>query len=139
MPLKTRARVRALFNSLRGTVCEELALLLFTEDSVPQVWPPVLWLRLFPTSILFALLRALLAEVAAQLRELGGVMQAIAQPRLDASAASLAVARRRVSRPDTFRSSCAQASKLPYLFHPVLDLLLPCAITEVRGILCSSR
>ena len=55
------------------------------------MWPPVLWLRLFPTSILFALLRTLLAEVAAQLRKLEGVMQAIAQPRLDASVASLAV------------------------------------------------
>src|SRR5215203_1691215 len=82
-----KARTRACARSC----CEELAPLLFTEDYVPQVWPPVLWLRLFPTSILFALLRTLLAEVAAQLRKLEGVMQAIAQPRLDASVASLAV------------------------------------------------
>jgi len=70
---------------------EELAPLLFTEDYVPQVWPPVLWLRLFPASILLALLCALFAEVAAQLRELGDVMQAIAEPGVDASAPSLAV------------------------------------------------
>jgi hypothetical protein len=57
---------------------EELAPLLFTEDYVQRVWPPVLRLRLFPAPILFALLRALFAEVAAQLRELEGVMQAIA-------------------------------------------------------------
>jgi hypothetical protein len=55
---------------------EELALLLFTEDYVQWVWSPVL--RLFRAPILFALLRALLAEVIAQLRELGDVMQAIA-------------------------------------------------------------
>jgi hypothetical protein len=66
---------------------EELVPLLFTEDYVPQVWPPVLRLRLFPVSILFALLGALLAEVAAQLCELGGVMQAIAEPGVDASTA----------------------------------------------------
>jgi hypothetical protein len=54
---------------------EELARLLFTEDFVPQVWP------LYSGSgfpLLFTLLRALLAEVAAQLRKLEGVMQAIA-------------------------------------------------------------
>ncbi len=75
-------RVRA-----RAWLFEELAPLLFTEDYVPQVWPPVLWLRLFPTSILFALLRTLFAEVAAPLRELGGVLQAITEPGVDASAA----------------------------------------------------
>jgi hypothetical protein len=42
------------------------------------------------------------------------------------------MARRRASRPDTFRSSCALASKLTYLFHPVLDFLEPRAITETR-------
>ena len=106
------------------------------EDHVQRVWPPVLRLRLFPAPILFALLCALLAEVAAQLRELGG---------RDAgnsgawSRRERGVARRRVSRPDTFRSSCAPASKLLYLFYPVEDLLEPRAITEVQGILCSSH
>ena len=51
----------------------------------------VLRLRLFPALILFALLCALLAEVAAQLRELEGVMQAMAEPGVDASVAWLAV------------------------------------------------
>ena len=72
---------------MRAQLFEELAPLLFTEDYLQRVWPPVLWLRLFPTSILFALLRTLFAEVAAQLCELGGVMQPIAEPGVDASAA----------------------------------------------------
>jgi hypothetical protein len=54
---------------------EELARLLFTEDYVPLVWPLYYGSGF---SLLFTLLRALLAEVAAQLRKLEGVMQAIA-------------------------------------------------------------
>lgn len=70
---------------------EELARLLFTEDYAERVWPLYSGSGFFPALILFALLRALLAEVAAQLCELKGVMQAIAEPGVDASAASLAV------------------------------------------------
>jgi hypothetical protein len=86
---------------------EELARLLFTEEYVPQVWPPVLRLRLFPASILFALLRTLLAEVAAQLRELGGVMQAIAESGVDASA-SLSRTKRESACPDSLYMQIAQ-------------------------------
>jgi hypothetical protein len=42
------------------------------------------------------------------------------------------MARRRPSRPDTFRSCGALASKLTYLFHPVPDFLERRAITETR-------
>ena len=45
----------------------------------------------FPYLDSFRVATRLLAEVAAQLRKLEGVMQAIADPRVDASAASLAV------------------------------------------------
>ena len=54
---------------------EELARLLFTEDYAERVWPLCYGSGF---SLLFTLLRALLAEVAAQLRKLEGVMQAIA-------------------------------------------------------------
>lgn len=57
---------------------EELAPLLFTEDYVQRVWPLYSGFGFFPALILFALLGTLLAEVAAQLRKLEGVMQAIA-------------------------------------------------------------
>jgi hypothetical protein len=70
---------------------EELAPLLFTEDYVQRVWPLYSGSGFFPALILFALLGTLSAEAAAQLRELKGVMQAIAEPGVDASAASLAV------------------------------------------------
>jgi hypothetical protein len=43
---------------------EELAPLLFTEDYVQLVWPLYSGSGFFPAPILFALLRALLAEVA---------------------------------------------------------------------------
>jgi hypothetical protein len=51
------------------------------------VWPLYSGSGFFSALILFALLGTLLAEVAAQLRELKGVMQAIAEPGVDASAA----------------------------------------------------
>ena len=86
---------------------EELAPLLFTEEYVPQVWPPVLRLRLFPAPIRLALLRTLLAEVAAQLRELGGVMQAIAESGVDASA-SLSRTKRESACPDSLYMQIAQ-------------------------------
>ena len=66
---------------------EELARLLFTEDYAERVWPLYSGSGFFPALILFALLGTLSAEVAAQLCELGGVMQAIAEPGVDASAA----------------------------------------------------
>src|SRR5215204_5078952 len=71
------------------------------------------------SSLLFALLRALSAEVAAQLRELGGLMQAIAESGVDASAAPL-----------TFQSrSCKQQgiwlAIVPYLC---------CCVTQVRAL-----
>jgi hypothetical protein len=86
---------------------EELAPLLFTEHYVPRVWPPVLRLRLFPASILFALLRTLLAEVAAQLRELGGMRQAIAESGVDASA-SLSRTKRESACPDSLYMQIAK-------------------------------
>jgi hypothetical protein len=91
----------------RARLFEKLALLLFTEDYVPRVWPPVLRLRLFPASILFALLRTLLAEVAAQLRELGGMRQAIAESGVDASA-SLSRTKRESACPDSLYMQIAQ-------------------------------
>src|SRR5215204_4952546 len=101
---KTRARARA---RTRTQLFEELAPLLFTEDYVQRVWPPVLRLRLFPASIRFALLRTLLAEVAAQLRELGGVRQAIAESGVDASA-SLSRTKRESACPDSLYMQIAQ-------------------------------
>jgi hypothetical protein len=68
---------------------EELARLLFTEDFVQRVWPLYSGSGFFPALILLALLGTLLAEVAAQLCELKGVMQAIAESGVDASAAPL--------------------------------------------------
>lgn len=59
----------------------------FTEDYVQRVWPLYSGSGFFPALILFALLGTLSAEAAAQLRELKGVMQAIAKPGVDASAA----------------------------------------------------
>jgi hypothetical protein len=53
------------------------------------VWPLYSGSGFFPALILLALLCVLLAEVAAQLCELKGVMQAIAESGVDASAAPL--------------------------------------------------
>jgi hypothetical protein len=69
-PKKARVHARVV---VRGTRAPS-----FHRGLCPAGVAPVLRLRLFPAPILFALLRDLLAEVTAQLRELRDLMQAIA-------------------------------------------------------------
>jgi hypothetical protein len=76
---------------------EELARLLFTEDYAERVWPLYCGSGFFPALILFALLGTLLAEVAAQLRELKGQWQRSPRP----SGRSAAGLRLAVSAPGT--------------------------------------
>src|SRR5215212_3155412 len=82
VPLKNpRARV-----VVRGTRAPS-----FHRGLCPAGVAPCTMAPAFPYLDSFRVATRLLAEVAAQLRKLEGVMQAIAEPKLDASVASLAL------------------------------------------------
>src|SRR5215207_531380 len=121
--LKEHAHVVSIIDSLRGILvifvplknaCAHARVIVrgtrapsFHRGLCPAGVAPVLRLRLFPASIRFALLRTLLAEVATQLRELGGVRQAIAESGVDASA-SLSRTKRESACPDSLYMQIAQ-------------------------------
>src|SRR5829696_8391978 len=102
--LKKRVRVRV---RARARSCSRNSRPFFSPRIMSSGCGPLLRLRLFPASIRFALLRTLLAEVAAQLRELGGVRQAIAESGVDASA-SLSRTKRESACPDSLYMQIAQ-------------------------------
>ena len=84
VPLKNaRARARVV---VRGTRAPS-----FHRGLCPAGVAPCTMAPAFPYLDSFRVATRLLAEVAAQLRKLEGVMQAIAEPKLDASVASLAL------------------------------------------------